>query len=907
MKVHAKKKILGIYALMTVSAVLFQNCADSRFSAAVTEDHSESTTEAVDASGTVSNGEAQFSANPVIFSQAALDASCLQNSSYDACIFLKNPVAANGGALPSPVDFHSDLSRVQTYGVRLTDLDSSGHLQNSSLVVESTTLDCGSESATTGSASGSNNTSLGAATDTSDSTTSATCASRPYRLTRTAQGDWKYPYSTSNNKAVAHLMAYYWLNYQINLMSERSGIFFARDRNIKVNPYNPALVNNARYDFQANSIEMGPALVSTTPPLAHEMALSAEIYLHEMGHANLHFGSNGNASRNMQNSVTIDRTTYCNDANGCIGAIHEGQADFHAALIFPDRTAFMESLVNNIAGTNDMLEALPGRAGGIPRDPARNSALTAQQAFESPAPYRRGGEIHRLGIVYSSAWWSLYSRTGVNKIEIEQLFSEHLRVLDGRDTFRTALSKLITLDRQLFGNRYSASIREEFGRHGIQEQTATTPVTPNLPSDVDSSIIGSVDSVRFVDGNLQVSGWGCKPQNTTALQFMFYVGGPAGTGRAIGYQLGNLSGEEAILQQCGSNIARPRFSFTIAADSFLSMVGQPVHVYGVHFGSNNMAYNQIGSSSPLRIPPLDIRGFIDGIQNVDGQTNLVGWACAHGLSRRLEVHAYAGGSAGSSGAVMLAGATASLPSSDAGVSQACGSSSQVFRYAIPLTNEQLQTYAGQRIYVHAISPSGDNNPLLSRSGEITLPVVTQPTSPSTSTSSTCTETEYLQRNPDVASAGANPFLHWLEHGRNEGGTRCQVAGRCTFTVTAAEYLRLYPDVAAAGLSARAHFESHGREEGRCAVAYFDPQAYLNANEDLAQAFGASNTVEATNHFCRYVVRGSESRPLSPGQRAFTFNTEKYLVANPDVRGNMDPASHACEFAIRGERGSRLLK
>jgi hypothetical protein len=66
---------------------------------------------------------------------------------------------------------------------------------------------------------------------------------------------------------------------------------------------------------------------------------------------------------------------------------------------------------------------------------------------------------------------------------------------------------------------------------------------------------------------------------------------------------------------------------------------------------------------------------------------------------------------------------------------------------------------------------------------------------------------YLETNPDVRAAGADPALHYLLHGGLEG----RAPGPFFSTVA---YLARYPDVAEAGLNALVHYETYGRLEKR---------------------------------------------------------------------------------------------
>ena len=98
---------------------------------------------------------------------------------------------------------------------------------------------------------------------------------------------------------------------------------------------------------------------------------------------------------------------------------------------------------------------------------------------------------------------------------------------------------------------------------------------------------------------------------------------------------------------------------------------------------------------------------------------------------------------------------------------------------------------------------------------------------------------YLQHNPDVAAAGADPLLHYLSYGWKEG------RDPCAFFDTN-YYLQQNPDVAAAGVNPLLHFEAHGWKEGRQPSLVFDDAKYLAANPDVAAA--GANPLQ---HFMAY--------------------------------------------------------
>ncbi len=175
---------------------------------------------------------------------------------------------------------------------------------------------------------------------------------------------------------------------------------------------------------------------------------------------------------------------------------------------------------------------------------------------------------------------------------------------------------------------------------------------------------------------------------------------------------------------------------------------------------------------------------------------------------------------------------------------------------------------------------------------------------------------YLATYADVAQAGIDPALHYLQHGGSEGRDPGP-------SFSTADYLQRNPDVAAAGVNPLVHYEGHGRGEGRPiraphaplletdserrsgvkaalapeAVAppsladyanpdviarspLFDPNWYLTTYADVAQA-----GIDPALHYLQH--GGSEGRDPGP-----SFSTADYLEQNRDVAAaGMNPLVH----------------
>ncbi|WP_375457735.1 glycosyltransferase [uncultured Enterovirga sp.] len=175
---------------------------------------------------------------------------------------------------------------------------------------------------------------------------------------------------------------------------------------------------------------------------------------------------------------------------------------------------------------------------------------------------------------------------------------------------------------------------------------------------------------------------------------------------------------------------------------------------------------------------------------------------------------------------------------------------------------------------------------------------------------------YLAQNPDVAAAGMPPFLHFLEHGLDEGRSphplfdpdlfaalnpgqsdspptlirRFMTSWRDRVThhplLDSDWYLSAYPDVAAAGDSATLHYLRHGFLEGRNPHPLFDWGYY----RDRARLAGG---VDPLLHY----LASDPSEEVSPCPM---FDLQWYRDGNPDL-----PAQKLfLQFVCFGDREGR---
>gem|GEM_PF-644418 len=196
---------------------------------------------------------------------------------------------------------------------------------------------------------------------------------------------------------------------------------------------------------------------------------------------------------------------------------------------------------------------------------------------------------------------------------------------------------------------------------------------------------------------------------------------------------------------------------------------------------------------------------------------------------------------------------------------------------------------------------------------------------------------YLENNPDVAAAGLNPLLHYLDSGRAEGRPTCPVAApELVARIAASElfdavwyratqapfvaldraarhylqegaarglspgplfdgpwYLKNNVDVAGAGQNPLLHYLNDGRSEGRPICPFADPAALAQIEgSDLFDAAWYRSTYMPDlppNQAARHYLREGTARGMNPGP---LFDGGWYLANNADVaEAGLNPLLH----------------
>jgi YD repeat-containing protein len=218
---------------------------------------------------------------------------------------------------------------------------------------------------------------------------------------------------------------------------------------------------------------------------------------------------------------------------------------------------------------------------------------------------------------------------------------------------------------------------------------------------------------------------------------------------------------------------------SVTAYYFYDQAGQLAYQYApqthlstdyIYLGTKLVAHNEEVNSQ--------IVGNIDGITiDASGNAVLTGWACSTNLAQSINVDLYVGGPAGSG--TGIGRYTANLPSESAVATQ-CKVSSGNYRFQIPITAAMRSQYVGQAIYVHGISPVGNDNSLLAQSGIYTVPAPANApappaTAPALSVPATSATGSYTVSWGNVSTATS----YTLQQSINGGGWSTVYSGSAT--------------------------------------------------------------------------------------------------------------------------------
>ncbi len=297
-----------------------------------------------------------------------------------------------------------------------------------------------------------------------------------------------------SDKKLSQLMAYYWLNKQLDVMKRDAGEYSAENKKINVTSSTESVPNNAYFSSSSSGssdVVMG-VLKTKDGLITGEVAHQAEVFAHEMGHANFYYSigsdliTGASCSSSSSGSVTVNNVAYpvyrcnytntnkeyyyryningkwnpigpfCSSAMGCITGINEGQADMHQALLFPEDPRIGQAFMNTMSGFE------------IRNSLASKASITEYFNEGAPGP---GGEIHNMGGAYFAILWKIYSNPAMLRNDFAKLFSAHLKRFSADDDFldgRNHLLDIVKTPSFGFDQKYISIVNDSFAAFGVK-------------------------------------------------------------------------------------------------------------------------------------------------------------------------------------------------------------------------------------------------------------------------------------------------------------------------------------------------------------------------------------------------------------------------------------------------------
>jgi hypothetical protein len=345
-----------------------------------------------------------------------LDANCSRDTSYDVCIFYKNPVAQIQTPLPQLMNNNLDFSSLQIYGVKLTGLKNTGFLENDKFQILTLNVP---------------------------------------RLSTNNPFGLKVGILADSQFTIPQMMTYYWLERTAEYLEARLGRLASSTGLLKV------YVDDSIAGFSSAS----QSIHLTKTDAGNKMALSGDLAIYYYGVANAWSASAGLITKNItRNHIDCNSRSLecCTTSMGCAKALQSAAGDYFVHLMFPDRLGLGEAWINNASGIGYC---------GVNRNLSLNQKLSADQAYAACAAQSANGEVHVMGSLYASIWWNIRSnaeslKSGSSQ-EIDSLFIQHLALLTADDDFKSVQAKIQSVDNRLFAGAHKAAITAEFVARGL--------------------------------------------------------------------------------------------------------------------------------------------------------------------------------------------------------------------------------------------------------------------------------------------------------------------------------------------------------------------------------------------------------------------------------------------------------
>lgn len=331
-----------------------------------------------------------------------LSDSCFSSVDFDACIFLKNPVAQEKRALDP-----GKLDQTRKFGVKIRGLSSSGFLENGRVQVFSLF-------------------------------TPRFNLLERNKLKSESAGGLSY---------VEQFSAYYWANRVFDYLEPRLGA---------------ARLAMAPLKIYADDAFTGYASGGNSIHLQREQnslpkAYSGEVVVYLVGQALANSLSGQKVfTRNpaQHNFCALDPKGCCTTENGCAQSLANAFGEYLAAVMFPDSARVGEAIANATAGQK--ICEVPRALGAI-------VTKTKTEVFNACAP---AGRTVLMGAWYASLWWKLRAQLDAQEpgsaSDVDALFFDHAKVWTSTSTFAEAKTEALRLAGEFKGGKYLVAFQSAF-------------------------------------------------------------------------------------------------------------------------------------------------------------------------------------------------------------------------------------------------------------------------------------------------------------------------------------------------------------------------------------------------------------------------------------------------------------
>jgi len=336
-----------------------------------------------------------------------LSPDCFTNDIFDACLFLKNPVAQEKGPVP-----FSRLNEKRNFGVKIRGLQPTGFLENNRVRVYAL---------------------------------HGPRFSLPDRARLKSEMDMQMSH-------VEQFSAFYWSNRVFDYLGPRLGESRLPIEGLKIYPDDVF----TGYSSLNKSIH----LEKKSGQLPKSM--SGEIVVYLVGQAIADGLTGGKVffrDSAKHNFCALDPKGCCSSEDGCAQALASAFGDYLAAIMFPESARLGESLADSLDGQ---------KICGLARD-LNSLVLQSRSQIYNACP--AAGRAVLLGGWYASVWWRLRTQiesqeAGASR-DVDLLFFDHARVWQAQSTFAEAKAEALRLAAQHKDGRFLQSFNSAFAAAGL--------------------------------------------------------------------------------------------------------------------------------------------------------------------------------------------------------------------------------------------------------------------------------------------------------------------------------------------------------------------------------------------------------------------------------------------------------